>query len=285
MKVIVAKVSGFCGGVERTLNLMRSAIGRCSGQVYADGEIVHNGQVMKGLRADGVKMFRDCDSGHISADDCIVTRAHGISGDRCAQLQGCFKTIIDGTCPHLARMLDLVKKASGAGRNVLIIGDRGHPEVLALLAAAEEAKCFTVNSQEQMESLPNHLGKVLVVAQSTIDMKFFTAMANAIAAKYPDGEIRNTICESSRARQKAVLDLAEEGVQAIIVIGGKHSNNTAVLAKIARGTGLPVFRIEAAEELPMEELGSFTAIGIVSGASTSEEMVREVAQKLSRKKY
>jgi 4-hydroxy-3-methylbut-2-enyl diphosphate reductase len=248
-----------------------------------DGETVHNRLVMQALEDANVKLFRDSDQRCIVPNDCIVTRAHGIPESRYSQLKGCFKNVTDGTCSHVAGVLQLIKHVSGEARDVVIVGNSEHPEVITLVDAARGGKCFVINSAEQVKSLPHDLTRVLLIAQSTIDGELFADVAKAIGEKYSDAEVKNTICGSSRVRQRAILDLAREGVEAIIVVGGKHSSNTTVLVKVARRTGLPVFHIEVAAELPLNELEKFCSIGVATGASTSEEMVREVVDSLREK--
>jgi 4-hydroxy-3-methylbut-2-enyl diphosphate reductase len=194
MKVIVSKISGFCSGVRRAISLVYDAGSRCAGKVYVDGELVHSKQVMEDLENAGVELFVGDNFARITPLDCIVTRAHGISESRYAQLSGCFKNVIDGTCPHVARVFGLVKRVSNSGRSVVIMGDRRHPEVLALASAAESGKCFVINSREEISSLPRSLSNVLVISQSTICEEFFNDLATGIVKIFPDAEIKNTIC-------------------------------------------------------------------------------------------
>ena len=282
VQVIVSKVVGFCGGVKQAINLANSAAGRCRGRTYVDGVLVHNGQVMEDLKNAGVELLNGDDWGRIAPSDCIVIRAHGVPKARRAQLESHFGNVVDGTCLHVRRVSRMVERAAEGGRPVIIVGNRNHPEVLALASVAAVDKCFVVNSKEEVLSLPPTLDDVLVVAQSTIGEEFFNDLAGEIAKICPNGEIQNTICRSSRERQRAIATLKKSGAQAIVVIGGRHSNNAATLVEVAKGTALPVFFIETVADLYPLPLEKFSTVGVASGASTGEENVREVVDYLGK---
>jgi 4-hydroxy-3-methylbut-2-enyl diphosphate reductase len=175
----------------------------------------------------------------------------------------------------MAAMVAIVSGAANDGRSVVIVGDEKHPEVVALVSAAREGRCFVVNSVDDLRRLPPNQHRALVIAQSTIGEEFFATLADKISATWADTEIRNTICSSSRARQRAIIDLSRR-VRAIVVVGGSHSNNTTTLVAVARATGLPVFRVETVVDLPIDELREFETVGVATGASTAEETAAEV---------
>jgi 4-hydroxy-3-methylbut-2-enyl diphosphate reductase len=280
VRVILSEISRYCGGVRRAIDLALAACGRGTGRVYVDGELVHNAQTMVRLRSAGVEPLVDW-HGPVGYGDCVLIRAHGCTVDRRRHLEKVFKNVIDGTCPHLVKISAMVDAASECGRPTVIIGDRKHPEVLALVSVAKKAPCYVVDSDEEIHALPSGLKNVLIVSQSTIAVENFEEMARKIADIYPDCEIRNTICGASLRRQRAIIGLKKNGAEAIVVVGGKHSNNTLTLVKTAENTGLPVFHVEGLADLPLDDLKNFSTIGVASGASTDAETVKEIALKLS----
>jgi 4-hydroxy-3-methylbut-2-enyl diphosphate reductase len=276
MQVIVSNVSGFCGGIRRTIRLIHDAQRLYGGRVYIDGELVHNKQVMEDILRDGVVMFNEENCSVVSPGDCIVTRTHGIQKNRRAKLQKIFRNIVDGTCPHVANIAGLIKQATDNGRNVVIIGDKRHPEVAMLASFTQNCECFVIHSEQEVMCLPAELDKVLVVAQSTIDRRCFWDLAKKIVALYPDAEVQDTICRASRDRQDAIFDMKNLGAEAIVVVGGNHSNNTSTLTKIAKNIDLPAFQVETSENLPIDEIVKFSVIGVIAGASTSKNTIDEV---------
>jgi 4-hydroxy-3-methylbut-2-enyl diphosphate reductase len=282
MKVVVSKILGFCGGVKRTISLATDATKRFSGSVYSDGELVHNSQVMEELENAGIKKLKDCDLPSLTPQDCIVTRAHGIKKDRRALLESCSASVIDGTCPHVAKISKIIENAASSDRDVVIVGDRNHPEVIALIDSAICGKCFVVSSGEEVAMLPKNLNTPLLVSQSTIVQTTFDGVGTEFLKIYRNAELVNTICAPSLVRQKAVAALKTRGAQAIVVIGGKHSNNTLALVLVAKNSGLPVFQVETIDDLQWEELKKISIIGVASGASTEQRSVEGIVRFLEK---
>jgi 4-hydroxy-3-methylbut-2-enyl diphosphate reductase len=274
--VIISSISGFCGGVKHAIRLAHNACKRCVGRVYVAGELVHNKEVMENIEAAGIKLFRDDDWGKITARDSLLIRAHGCPRDKCAKLRKIFDMIIDGTCPHVVSVSKMIERRAGEGKHIIIIGSASHPEVQTLASFAKNGKTHIISSEEELDHLKGSMDQALVVAQSTIDESFFLNLASKISKTYPHAEVKNTICGSSRRRQQAILDLKKEGAQAIVIVGGRHSNNTCVLAQITQRVGLPAFHVETVTDVPIEKLKVFQIIGIASGASTDEKTTKQV---------
>ncbi|MDR2432594.1 MAG: 4-hydroxy-3-methylbut-2-enyl diphosphate reductase [Puniceicoccales bacterium] len=280
VKVIMANVSGFCSGVKRALGLAYDACKQCAGQVYVAGELVHNKKVMENVETAGVKLLRDCDLEKITSKDALLIRAHGCPRGQRAKFHKLFNIVIDGTCPHVGRVSKMIECESGKGKHIIVIGDKFHPEVQTLVSFAKDDKVDIINFEEELDHLQDNLDQVLVIAQSTIDESSFKSFANKISKIYPNAEIKNTICSSSRRRQQAILYFKKEGVQAVVVAGGIHSNNTRTLAQIAKKIGLPAFHVETATDLPIQKLKTFQVIGVIGGASTDEETTKEMVADL-----
>jgi 4-hydroxy-3-methylbut-2-enyl diphosphate reductase len=193
-----------------------------------------------------------------------------------------FTDVIDGTCPHVARVSKIIERATREGRDVVIVGNRQHPEVSALVAAVASGKCFTANSDDEILLLPKKLTRPLIISQSTAGIDHFNDISSKITKAYLDAEIIDTICASSKARQHAIVNLKTRGAQAVVVVGGKHSNNTVVLAQTAKNIGLPVFHIETVSDLRTECLKNFSIVGVASGASTDTDDIADVVDFLEK---
>jgi 4-hydroxy-3-methylbut-2-enyl diphosphate reductase len=272
----MASVSGFCGGVKRALGLAYDACRQCTGRVYVAGELVHNKEAMENVKAAGVKLFRNCNLEKITPHDVLLIRAHGCPREQWAKFRKLFNTVIDGTCPHVVGISKMVECESGKGKTILLIGDKSHPEVQTLVSFAKDDKVYIIGSEAELDLLKNGLGQILVIAQSTIDESFFKSFASKISKLYPHAEIKNTICVSSRRRQQAILNFKKEGIEAVVVAGGIHSNNTRTLAQIARKIGLTVFHVETASDLPIQKLKTFQVIGVIGGTSTDEKTTKQM---------
>ncbi|MDR1173649.1 MAG: 4-hydroxy-3-methylbut-2-enyl diphosphate reductase [Puniceicoccales bacterium] len=280
MKVIVANVSGFCGGVRRALGLAYGACRQCAGRVYVAGELVHNKEVMENVKAAGVKLLRDCDLEKITPQDALLIRAHGCPKGQWGKFHKLFNTVIDGTCPHVSKISKMVECESEKGKTILIVGDKFHPEVQTLVSFAKDGRVYVINSDEELGHLKDSLDQILVIAQSTIDESFFKSFTSKISKRYPHAEIKNTICGSSRRRQQAILNFKKEGVQAVVIAGGIHSNNTRTLAQIAQKIGLTAFHVETVTDLPIQKLKTFQVIGVIGGASTDEKTTKQMVSDL-----
>jgi 4-hydroxy-3-methylbut-2-enyl diphosphate reductase len=157
------------------------------------------------------------------------------------------------------------------------VGDDNHAEVIGLKGFAN-GRAHVLNTPEEVDKLPS-MDKVLVVAQTTQDERAFKTIATLIEDRYPGAEIYNTICDSTHNRQEEVRALCKE-VEAMVVVGGRHSGNTKRLAEIAGATGIPTFHVETEEELDRKQFQDFTIVGVTAGASTPHWLLRRVVHKL-----
>ena len=267
---------GFCCGVRRTLQLVDNAIKTTSGNIFTDGELVHNKTITESLHDQGIKILSDDDLITIQQEDCIITRAHGLPQSRQQYLYSQNCKIIDGTCPHVRQIIKTIRSAAQNGNTIIIVGNKQHPEVIALISAANNSSCHVISSLDDISSLPNIHENILFLAQSTIDQGHFNILSDGIRQKYKNVTIYNSICQSSKNRQSAINDLIKHGAQAIVVVGGKHSNNTCVLVKKVIEHGIPAFHVESDIDIDIPALSKFHTIGIISGASTHDDDINNV---------
>lgn len=286
MKVIRAKSAGFCWGVERAIQVAREEA--CGGErrVYTDGPLIHNKQMMDALSREDIREVGDYQSKQDLSlpeeegkDSVVVVRAHGISPQRRKYLKELGLPFRDGTCPDVGIIAGKVKLHAQKGYDIVIFGDREHPEVIGLLGYAD-GRGHVIANEADLESLPAFGGGVAMVSQSTMFTHEFQNLSAILSQKYPDMLVFDTICGATKERQSDLVSLVEQGAEAIVVIGGKHSANTKKLAKLAAANERPTFHVETAEDLDAESFSSFALVGVTAGASTPEFIIRSVCERL-----
>jgi (E)-4-hydroxy-3-methyl-but-2-enyl pyrophosphate reductase len=286
MKVIRAKSAGFCWGVERAIQVAREEA--CGGErrVYTDGPLIHNKQMMEALSHEDIREVGDYQSKQDLSlpeeeekDSVVVVRAHGISPQRRNYLKGLGLPFRDGTCPDVGIIAGKVKLHAQKGYDIVIFGDREHPEVIGLLGYAD-GRGHVVANEADLESLPAFEGGVAMVSQSTMFTHEFQNLSAILSQRYPDMLVFDTICGATKERQSDLVSLVEQGAEAIVVIGGRHSANTKKLAKLAAANDRPTFHVETAEDLDAESFSSFALVGVTAGASTPEFIIRSVCERL-----
>ena len=287
MKVIRAKSAGFCWGVERAVQVAREEAQGGQRTVFTDGPLIHNRQMMNALAQDNIKEVGDyqskdeldLDGQRENGESVVVVRAHGISPQRRQYLKSLGLPFRDGTCPDVGIIAGKVKLHAEQGYQVIIFGDPAHPEVIGLVGYAN-GRAHVVSSEKDLDELPELGEKVAMVSQSTMFTHEFRNLSGRLAKKYPNLLVFDTICGATKERQSDLVQLVEEGAQAIVVIGGKHSANTRKLAKLASSHNRPTFHVETAEDLIPEAFREFDTVGVTAGASTPEFIIRSVCEKL-----
>ncbi|MBO5255147.1 MAG: 4-hydroxy-3-methylbut-2-enyl diphosphate reductase [Opitutales bacterium] len=287
MKVLRAKSAGFCFGVERAIGIATTCTENGTKTVFTDGPLIHNSQMMELLEKSGVKEIGDYASRKNIDDEIksekeamLVIRAHGVSPERRQYLKSLGLPCKDATCPDVGKIAGTIKIHALKGYTVVIVGDPKHPEVIGLLGYAQKGKGFTIKNKEDVDSLQDIEGDICVVSQSTMFPDDFAMLASYLQKRFPNTKIVDTICGATKARQSEVVRLAQNGAQAIVVIGGKHSANTVKLALLVQRTGLPCFHIETLNELDLKSISKFEIVGVTAGASTPAFLIDEVCKKL-----
>ncbi len=285
MKVLRAKSAGFCWGVERAINLAREEA-KAGRKTYADGPLIHNNQMMDALQKEGIREVGDYQSKSkidMKEEDCedgvVVVRAHGISPQRRQYLKSLNIDFKDATCPDVGIIAGKVRSHAKKGYDVVIFGDPEHPEAIGLLGYAGK-QGHVVQSKKDLGKLPAFKGGVAMVSQSTMFSHEFEELAAMLAEKYPELIVFDTVCGATKERQSDLQWLVDEGAEAVVVIGGKHSANTKKLAKLAASKGKPTFHVETADELDREALDAFEVVGVTAGASTPDFIIDSVCVEL-----
>ena len=250
MKVIVAKTAGFCWGVRRAMDAVLEASARSGrGSVQTLGPLIHNPQALELINRRGVAVADHPDA---VKDGTVVIRAHGIPIQDLRGLKERARrgelSIVNATCPEVAKVHSKIKKWSPKGYYVIILGTHGHAESVAHQSFAEHGSAIVANLEEA-RALPDAvLEKALVVAQTTFTVKDFQAISDHIRSRSGACIVENTICEDTWMRQEEARELART-VDFVVVVGGRASSNTKHLAELAVRYGKPVQYVETAAEL------------------------------------
>jgi len=275
MKVHVAKSAGFCMGVRNAMDKVLD-VSRGKEITYTLGPLVHNPQAMEMLETRNVYVVHEITDS--LNGKTVVIRAHGIPPEMRRRLKAAGAQVVDATCPKVLRSQGTIRKYSTKGYSIVIVGDRGHAEIDALLGFTDN-KGIVVETLEEARSLP-HMEKVCVVAQTTLDIEKYEAIAAEIYRHADECFIARTICSSTERRQADIRKLAEE-TDATVVVGGRNSANTKRLADISREIGQPTFLIEDSSELDLEKLAHYEVIGVTAGASTPNWVIQEVVDSIT----
>ena len=275
MKIKVAKYAGFCEGVRRAVAMALDHAQKSSTPVYTWGELIHNPQVISLLRKKGVKDLSDLED---ARGGSLLIRSHGISPAHRRRAESIGLPVVDATCPHVLRIHNIITKAASEGATTIVVGDAGHAEVEGLVGCAGDS-AYVIGKLEEAEKLPEINGNICVVAQTTQDEEVFDRIAARLKERFPQANFHRTICSSTRLRQEEIRGMSSEA-DAVVVVGGRNSANTARLAQIANASGVPVFHIEMPEELDSDEMSRFETVVVTAGASTPNWIIRNVVNRL-----
>ena len=276
MKVITAKTAGFCFGVKRAVDTVYEQLDANSGEkIYTYGPIIHNEEVVKDMQSRGICVLRSEKELDEVERGIVIIRSHGVEKRIYEKLKKKQITIVDATCPFVKKIHKIVEKESGEGRFILIIGNPQHPEVIGIRGWAGE-NSEVVQSVSDIERLPLKAGeKVCVVSQTTFNYNKFQDLVEIISKKSYDVNVLNTICNATKERQTEAFRIAEE-VDAMIVIGDKHSSNTQKLFEICGRACKDTYYIQTLDDLNLNQLRSVETVGITAGASTPNNIIEEV---------
>jgi len=266
----LAEHSGFCSGVRRALDLAEKAVQGGKGPVYTWGPLVHNPRVVADLKEKGIEPLTDLKG---VPPGILIIRAHGAPPEVFEEARQRGFTILDGTCPSVRRCQRIAAQLAQEGKEIVVVGKRGHPEVVGICGWSGNRAVVVENPAEGQERY--FTKPVGVLAQTTQREENFRDVVAVLKDRVPDLEVFQTICGATRLRQEAAVALARE-VDAMVVIGAKTSSNTMELVKLCRQTGVPVYHIESAAELCREWLRNKDRIGVIAGASTPDVTIEEV---------
>ncbi len=286
-EILTAANSGFCFGVKQAIEkteeeIRRKAESSSPGRIYTWGPLIHNKTVTDGLKEKGVSILDSLEN--VKPEDVIIVRSHGETKEFFEKARARNCKIIDATCPFVKKIQQLAENAHRKGKQVVIVGDRLHPEVKGINGWCDNS-AITVNSVEDAEGvLENHNRNLFfLVAQTTIKKELLNAVIRVFETNNVHVEVNNTICNATALRQKSCAELAEI-CDAMLIIGGRESSNTGKLFEISEKKCKKTFFVEKIEDLPLHQIAKCNKIGIAAGASTPECVIKEVIATMSEKK-
>src|SRR5918912_2341517 len=275
MQVLLAEEYGFCFGVERAVEMVEGALSE-GATVHTLGPLIHNTQEIQRLEAEGVRTINA--PGEVTAGETAVIRAHGVTPEVQRELEARAERVIDATCPFVTKVQKLAERAAAEGRDVVVVGNPDHPEMIGVKGYAPE-RAHVVRDASEVAGLPP-LHAPLVVSQTTLKLSTFLEAAEAVRAKADsEPQVVNTICSATRDRQDAARDLAGH-VEVFYIIGGKHSSNSIKLLSVCREQCPQSFLIETPEEIDAETLRGARRVGVTAGASTPNWLIEQTVARL-----
>jgi len=266
MKIKVARCAGFCFGVKRAINIAEGALRGLKGgeKIYSLGALIHNPQVVEGLFKKGL---------HVAARPekikrgTVIISSHGAPAEVLEEIKKKKVQLIDATCPFVKYAQNIVRELKKGGYRIIIVGDSAHPEVRALNSIAGKSK------------RSKKLGIISQTTQSKVN--YIKEIQKILNKDFSEVRIFNTICSDTSKRQSATRSLLKD-CDLMIVIGGKNSANTKRLWQICKESGVDSFHIETEPELKKVWFKGKSCIGITSGASTPDSMVKKIIERIRR---
>ncbi len=275
MEIITAKSAGFCFGVKRAVDTVYEEI-KNGGKIYTYGDIIHNEEVVRDLGEKGVTVIESLEDLKKLEDGTVVIRSHGVSKDVYDILHSKKNVkVVDATCPFVLKIHKIVEEESAAGKNIIIIGDKDHPEVQGIMGFSSTSVTCIKTAEEAENYVPERGIPTVIVAQTTFNIQKFNKFVEILHKKCYDTTTVNTICNATEQRQTEAGEIASRA-DAMIVIGGRHSSNTRKLYEICSEKCADTRFIQTALDLKKDSLDGVNCVGITAGASTPNYIIEEV---------
>ena len=284
-KVLLANPRGFCAGVDRAIDIVNQALKKFGPPIYVRHEVVHNKTVVEELKSKGVIFVNELSE--VPQSSHVIFSAHGVSEKVEKEAEEFNLLSFDATCPLVTKVHSEVQRHVRAGRDIILIGHEGHPEVEGTLGRHNpidsNSKIYLVQDEEEARSLtvsqPENLA---YVTQTTLSLDDTIAIVKILYKLFPKilKPKSDDICYATQNRQDAVKQLALES-EFIVVIGSRNSSNSNRLKELAERCGATSVLIDSAEELDFKSLSKYKSIGITAGASAPESIVQSVVQAIS----
>jgi len=280
LRIILAQPRGFCAGVERAIEIVEKALKIYGPPVYVRHEIVHNKRVVNNLSSKGAIFVQELDQ--IPKGAVTIFSAHGVSKKVEDTANGRNLPVLDATCPLVAKVHKEGQRYSEKGYEVVLIGHEGHPEVEGTMGRINGPVYLVSNTDDVKKLKVKNPNQLSYVSQTTLSVDDTKDVINALKKKFSNiiGPDVKDICYATQNRQSAVRDLVKT-VDLVLVVGARNSANSNRLKDIGSESGVNTYLIETADDMSMDWFESVDSVGITSGASTPDELVREVIDRIS----
>jgi 4-hydroxy-3-methylbut-2-en-1-yl diphosphate reductase len=279
MDVLLANPRGFCAGVDRAIAIVEETLAQFGAPIYVRHEVVHNKFVVDDLKAKGAVFIEDLSE--VPEGATVVFSAHGVSKAVRAEAQARGLTVFDATCPLVTKVHAEVAKMEAQGRDIVMIGHAGHPEVEGTMGQAKGGIHLVESVADVAHLAVRDPAQLAYVTQTTLSVDDAAAVVEALRARFPAiiGPKRDDICYATQNRQDAVKALIPQ-VDLVIVVGSPNSSNSNRLREVAAHRGVPAYMVDRADELREEWVAGKRRVGVTAGASAPEVLVQQVLARL-----
>ena len=277
-EIVLANPRGFCAGVDRAIDIVEKSLEKFNEPVFVRHHVVHNKKVVEDLERKGVKFVKDIDE--IPDNAVAIFSAHGVSRAVEDEAKNRKFMYFDATCPLVTKVHLEVQRHARKGRDIILIGHKGHPEVIGTLGrhpTDSDTSIYLIEDYKDIDKLEINSLEIAYVTQTTLSVDETKGLIEALKIKYPQiiGPSADDICYATQNRQDAVKQLSLE-CEIVLVIGSKTSSNSNRLKELAEKCGTKSFLIDDKSDIDIEELKYASSVGITAGASAPEEIVQEV---------
>ena len=277
LQIRLANPRGFCAGVDRAIAIVERALEKYGPPVYVRHEIVHNRFVVESLEAKGAVFVEDLEE--IPEDVPVIFSAHGVPKAVPAEAERRNLFYVDATCPLVSKVHREAERHHRAGRQIVLIGHAGHPEVIGTMGQLPEGAILLVETLADVETLEvADTTELAYVTQTTLSVDDTADIIEALKARYPEiqGPKKEDICYATTNRQDAVKEISQ-GADLVLVVGAPNSSNSQRLVEVAKRQGAARAQlVQRAADIPWDELGALEVVGLTAGASAPEVLVEEV---------
>jgi 4-hydroxy-3-methylbut-2-enyl diphosphate reductase len=279
MEVLLANPRGFCAGVDRAIEIVERALLLHGAPIYVRHEVVHNKFVVADLRGKGAIFVEDL--AEVPEGATVIFSAHGVSQAVRRDAEGRGLKVFDATCPLVTKVHVEVARMREQGREIVMIGHRGHPEVEGTMGQSAKGMYLVENPEDVAQLAVNDPGNLAFVTQTTLSVDDAQQTIQALRARFPDivGPKKDDICYATQNRQDAVKLLARQ-CETVIVVGSPNSSNSNRLREVARNQGVTAYMVDNANELRPEWVAGKRVVGVTAGASAPEVLVQQVVERL-----
>jgi 4-hydroxy-3-methylbut-2-en-1-yl diphosphate reductase len=279
VEVLLANPRGFCAGVERAIGIVERSLALYGAPIYVRHEVVHNKFVVEDLRRKGAVFVEELSE--VPSGATLIFSAHGVSKAVRADAEARGLRVFDATCPLVTKVHVEVAKMREAGREIVMIGHRGHPEVQGTMGQSPDGMHLVETVQDVARLQVRNPDTLAYVTQTTLSVDDAAAIVSALRARFPAivGPKKDDICYATQNRQDAVKFMARQ-CDLVIVVGSPNSSNSNRLREVAQGRGIEAHMVDSAEQLRPEWVAGRTRIGVTAGASAPEVLVLEVIERL-----
>ncbi|MDZ7652094.1 MAG: 4-hydroxy-3-methylbut-2-enyl diphosphate reductase [Burkholderiaceae bacterium] len=279
MDVLLAQPRGFCAGVDRAIDIVERALELHGAPIYVKHEIVHNTYVVADLRAKGAVFVESL--AEVPAGSTVIFSAHGVSRAVQEEARERGLVVFDATCPLVTKVHVEVAKMRAQGREIVMIGHAGHPEVEGTMGQSDQGMHLVETVADVARLAVRDPDRLAYVTQTTLSLDDAAAIVDALKARFPAIEApkKADICYATQNRQDAVKFMAPQ-VDVVIVIGSETSSNSNRLREVAERFGVPAYLVDTAEDLDPAWLEGRVRVGVTAGASAPELLVQQLLERL-----